>query len=94
MHLFIRGETNPGYDQTVIMIAQKHCIDTACVHTARDSFKKMKKESNLQDKMKFLHHAIPIFKGQLKHATWILDIRMNVQEKFKIRFVQTSFLKS
>ena len=42
-------------------------------------------------KWRFSHHAIPIFKRPLKHATWIYDIRMNVQEKFKTRIVQMSF---
>ena len=91
MHLFIREESNPSYYQTVLMIAQKNGINTTCIHTAKDSFKKMKKDSNLQDEMKFSQHAIPIFKEPLKHATWINDIRMNVQEKFTIRIVQMSF---
>ena len=34
MHLFIRGESKPRYDQRVLMIAEKHGIDTAFVHTA------------------------------------------------------------
>ena len=41
--------------------------------------------------MKFLHHAIQIFKDPLKHTTWIHDIRMNVQEKLNIRIVQMTF---
>ena len=41
--------------------------------------------------MMFLHHAIPIFKGPLKHATWIHDIKMNVEEKFKIKTLQIAF---
>ena len=73
------------------MIAQKHGIDIACAHTAEDLFKKMRKDHNLQDKMTFLHHAIPIFKGQLKLATWTHDIMMNMQEKFMIKIVQMSF---
>ena len=73
------------------MIAPKHGIDTACVLNAEDLFKKMRKDSNLQDERKFLHHAFPIFKGPLKHATWIHDIRIKVQEKIKIRIVQVSF---
>ena len=68
IHLFILGESNPRYDQTVLTIIAKHGIDTAWVHTAEDLFKKMRKDSNLQDEMKFLHHSIPIFKGPLKHA--------------------------
>ena len=91
MHLFIRGESNPRYDQTVLTIAEKHGIDTACVHNVEDVLKKMRKGSNLQDEMKLLHDAISIFKGPLKQSTWIHDIRMNVQEKFKIRIVQVSF---
>ena len=91
MHLIFRGEVNPRYDQTVLTIAEKHGIDIACLHAAKDLFKKMRKDSNLQNEMKFLHHAILIFKGPLKHATWIHDIRMNVQEKFKIRIVQILF---
>ena len=91
IHLFIRAESNPKYDQTVITITQKHGIGTACVHTAKNFFKKMRKVSSWQDKMTFLHQAIPIFKGPLKHATWIHDIRMNVQEKFKIKIVQMLF---
>ena len=90
MHLFIREESNLRYDETVITIAQTYDIDTACVHTAEDLFKKMRKDSNLNDEMKFLHHAISIFKGPLKHTKCIHDIRMNVQEKFKIRIVQMS----
>ena len=78
MHLFIRKESNPKYDQTVIIITQLHGIDTACVLTEEDLFKKIRKDSNLHDKMMILHHAIPIFKGPLKYATWIYDIRMNV----------------
>ena len=73
------------------MISQKYSIDTACVHTAEDLFKKMKKDSNLQDEMKFLHHAISIFKGPLKNVTWIHNIRMNVQKKCKIRIVHMTF---
>ena len=80
MHLFIRGESYPSYDQTIMMITQKHGIDTACVCIAEVLFKKMRKDSNLQDEMTFFHHAIPIFKGRLKHATWIHDIRMNMQK--------------
>ena len=80
----IRGESNPTYDQTVLTITENHCIDAACIHTSEDLFKKMRKASNLEDKMKCLHHAIPIFKGPLKHASWIYYIRINVQEKFKI----------
>ena len=60
-HLFIRGESNARYNQTVLTISEKHGIDTACVYTSEDLFKKMRKDSNLQDEMKFLHHAIPIF---------------------------------
>ena len=41
--------------------------------------------------MKFLHHATPIFETPLKNATLIHDIRMNVQEKFKIRIVQITY---
>ena len=41
--------------------------------------------------MTFLHQAVPIFKGQLKAATWVHDIRMNVQEKIKINIVQILF---
>ena len=88
MHLIIRRDSNPIYDQTVIMITQKHGIDTACVHIAKDLFKKMRKDSNLKDEMMFLHHAISIFKGPLRHAMWIHDIRMNVQDNFKISIVQ------
>ena len=91
IHLFIKAESNPKYDQTVITMAQKHEIDTACLHTAKDLFKKMRNNSSLQDKMTFLHQVIPIFKGLLKHATWIHDIRMNVHEKFKIKIVQMLF---
>ena len=69
MHLFLMGESNSRYDQTVMMITQKHGIDTACVHTAENLFRKMRKDSNQHDEMKILHHAIPIFKGPLKHAT-------------------------
>ena len=36
IHLFIRGESNPKYQQTVIMIAQKHGINTACVHSSKE----------------------------------------------------------
>ena len=90
MHLFIREESNPKCDQTVLTIIKKHGIDTTCVQTAEDLFKTMRKDSNLQDEMKFLHHEIPIFKGPLKHAIWIHDIRMNAQQKFKIRIVQMS----
>ena len=88
IHLFIRAESNPKYDQIVITIAQKHVIDMAWLHTAEDLFKKMRKDSSLQDEMTFLHQVIPIFKGLLKHATLIYDIRMNVQERFKIKIVQ------
>ena len=91
IHLFIRGEWNPKYDQTVLMIVQKHGIDTVCLHIAKDLFKNMTKDSSLQGKMTFLHQAIPIFNGPLKHSTWINDIRMNVQEKFEIRIVQMMF---
>ena len=90
MYLFIKGESNPRYDQKVLIITKKHGIDTTCVHTAEDVFKKIKNNSNLQDETKFLHHAIQIFKGSLIHATWIHDIRMNVQEKFSIKNVQMS----
>ena len=38
--------------------------------------------------MKFLHHTILIFKGTLINATWIHNIRINGQDKFKIRIVQ------
>ena len=65
MNLFIRGESNPRYDQTVLTVAEKYGIDSACVHTVEDSFKKMRKDYNIQDEMTFLHHAIPIFKGPL-----------------------------
>ena len=51
----------------------------------------MRKTSNLQNEMKFLNHAMLIFKGPLQHATWIHEIRMNVQEKIKIRIVQILF---
>ena len=51
----------------------------------------MRKDSNVQDEMKFLHHAIPVFKEPLKHTAWSHDIRMNVQEKYKLRIVQMSF---
>ena len=91
IHLFIRAESNPKYDQTVITIAWKHGINTACAHTAKDLFKKMWNDSSQQDEMRFLHQAILIFKGPLKHATWIHDIRMNVQEKFNIKIVQMLF---
>ena len=88
IYLLIRAESIPRYNQSMIAIAQKHGIDTACVHTAKDLLKKIGKDSNLQDKMEFLHHAVSIFKGPLKHATWIHDIKMNVQEKFEIKIVQ------
>ena len=78
--LFIRAESNPKYDQTVITIAQKRGINIAYVHTAKDLFKKMWKDSSLRDKMTFLHRAIPIFKGPLKHATWIHDVKINVKK--------------
>ena len=84
MHLFIRGESNPRYDQTVLIIAEKHDIDTACVHTALDLFKKIRKDSNLQDGMKCLHHSIPIFKEPL-------NMQHGFMTSFKIRFVQMSF---
>ena len=61
--------SNPRYEQTVITIAQKDGIDTACVHTTEDLLKNIRKYSNLQDEMMILHHAIPIFKEPLKHAT-------------------------
>ena len=51
IHLFIRPESNPKYDQTVIKITQKHGINTACIHTAKDLFKKMRKDFSLWDKM-------------------------------------------
>ena len=66
MHLFIREESNPQYDQIVWTLAEKQGIDTACLYTVEDLFKNMKKDSNLQDEIKFLHHAIPTFKGPLK----------------------------
>ena len=99
IHLFIQGESDPRYDQTVLTITKKHDIDitekhgndTASVYTAQDLFKKMRKDSNLQCEMPFLHHALLVFKEPLKHATWIHDIRMNVQENFKIKIVQMSF---
>ena len=76
------------------MIAQKHGIDTACVHTVKDLFKKMRKDSSLQDEMTFLHQTIPIFKGPLKHATWIYDIRIIVQKKFKIEICKCCLVLS
>ena len=88
MHMFSRGESNPRYDQIALTITEKHGIDTACVHTTEDLFKKMRKDSNPHGEMKFLHHSILIFKGSLKHETWIHNINMNVQEKFKIRIVK------
>ena len=91
IHLFIRAESNPKYNQTVITITQKCGINVACVHTAKDLFKKRRKDSSLHDKMTFLHQATPIFKAPLMHTTWIHDIRMNVQKKFKIKIVQMSF---
>ena len=53
MHLFISEESNPRYDQTVLTIAEKYGIDTTCVYSAEELFKKMRKDSNLQDEMKF-----------------------------------------
>ena len=91
MHLFIREESIPQYDQTVLTLAEKQGINTTCVCTAEDSFKNMRKDSYLQNDMKFLYHAISIFKWPLKNVIWIHDIRTNVQEKFKIRTVQMSF---
>ena len=41
--------------------------------------------------MTVLHHVILIFKGPLKHAMWIHDVRMNVQEKSKIKIMEISF---
>ena len=48
-----------------------------------DLLKKRRKDSNLQDKMTFLHDVIPIFKGPRKNETWIYDIRMNMQKNFQ-----------
>ena len=93
MNLFIRGEWNPKYNQTVITITQKHGIDTTCVHTADDVFKQMRKDSNLEYEMKFLHQAIPIFKGPVQHTTWIHDIRMNVQKNPKPCLCESEELK-
>ena len=61
------------------------------VHTADDLFKKGRHDLSLQDEMKILHNAIPIFKRPLKYSTWFYDIRMNVEEKVKIVKVQMSF---
>ena len=65
MHLVIGGESNTRYDKTVLTVLEKQGIDTAYVHTAEDLFKKMRKDSNLQDEIKLLQHAIPIFKETL-----------------------------
>ena len=35
------------------MITHKHGIDTACVHTADDLFKKMREDSSIQDEKCF-----------------------------------------
>ena len=91
MHLFIRGESNPRYDKAVITITEKHVIDTECEHTAEDLLKKIRKDSNVKDEIKFLHQSIPILKGSVKHSTWIHDIRMNVQEKFESDIKQILF---
>ena len=42
MHIYqyISAESKPKYDRTVITIAQKHGIDTACVHIAKIYSKK------------------------------------------------------
>ena len=44
-----------------------------------------------REEIKLLYQVFQIFAGPLKHATWIHDIKMNVQEKLKIRIVQMSF---
>ena len=45
MHLSIRGESNLRYDETVLITTKKHGISTACVHTAEDLFRNMKKDA-------------------------------------------------
>ena len=81
MHLFIRLESIPQYNQTVLIIAENYGIDTTCMHTVKDLFKKMRIDLNLQDEIKFLCYATQVFKKPLKYATWIHNIRVNVQEK-------------
>ena len=83
MHLLIREESNPQYDQTIQTLVESRALIQL--------FKKMMKDSNLQGEVKFQHNSIQIFIGPLKNATWTHDSRMNVQEQFKIRIVQISF---
>ena len=75
--MFIREESNPQYDQAVLILAEKQGISTTFVHTAKDLFKKMSKDSNLHNDMKFC-----IMQSQFssKIAKWIHDIKMILHE--------------
>ena len=61
------------------------------MYTLQNLFQKNEESSNLQAGMKFLHHATPIFKGPLKHATWTYDMRNECARKVQDKIVQKSF---
>ena len=52
IHLFSGKESSQKYDQTVLTLAENQGIDTTCIHTDKELFK-MKKNSHLQDEVKF-----------------------------------------
>ena len=83
--------SNPKYDQAVLSLAEVQGIDTTCVHSAEELFKKMRKNSHMWHQLQFFHHAIPIFNTPLKNATWFHEISMSAKENFKIIIMQISF---
>ena len=69
VHLLIRKDHHPKYDQAFLQFAEIQRINTTCMYTSEDSFKMMRTDTDLQDELTSFHLSIPIFKRPLKKAT-------------------------